>query len=268
VANLHPDPRKDRPALKMVLQGIGRARGVTGANKKRPRQPLTVSTAMYILQLLDLTKFDHLLFWAILSVALAGFMRLGETLSTDPSRQLRWRDIEFVSTTHARLTLPGSKADAVRCGVQVNIFGSGGAACPVQALLALRRAQLNETNEAAFVFADQSGAQVHKDRWFVTRMRTLLTRVETRLKIGIRPELFSGHSLRQGAATSAWLRGVPEAAIKAWGRWRSDCYVKYIHIPAASLRRYANKVFSASAADVASDAARLNTQQPPDFIDM
>jgi len=43
-------------------------------------------------------------------------------------------------------------------------------------------------------------------------------------------QLFKGHSFRIGAATDAALRGIPEAKIRAAGRWKSDAYKKYIRL--------------------------------------
>ena len=48
---------------------------------------------------------------------------------------------------------------------------------------------------------------------------------------GINSKHYAGHSFRAGAATTAAQRGVPEATIKALGRWESAAYLTYISCP-------------------------------------
>ena len=50
-------------------------------------------------------------------------------------------------------------------------------------------------------------------------------------------EQFSGHSLRRGGATSLFAAGVPAYLTKILGRWRSNCYEKYIETPLEMIRR-------------------------------
>lgn len=266
IANLEPDPRKDRPALKSVVSGITKTRGAAGANKRRPRQPVTVATALACLPFLSLDKYEHQLVWTIICTALSGFFRLGELLPVQPERQLRWHDITFVSESHARVHLAFSKTDHKHQGVDVDLFGDGSAACPVRNLTALRDLAGHSDLPDALVFGGSDGSQVHRDRWFVSQMRSLLQRVEQRWKIGLQPQLFSGHSLRQGAATSAWLSGVPEAAIMALGRWRSRAYIRYVSIPVQALRRYSNALLGLGNASLTSEAARLATARAPSFF--
>ncbi len=44
------------------------------------------------------------------------------------------------------------------------------------------------------------------------------------------PSVYKGHSFRIGAATDAAARGIPDAKIKAAGRWASEAYRKYIRL--------------------------------------
>lgn len=48
--------------------------------------------------------------------------------------------------------------------------------------------------------------------------------------MGMDPKFYKAHSFRIGAATTAALNGVSDQAIKAWGRWSSDAYRRYIRI--------------------------------------
>ena len=52
---------------------------------------------------------------------------------------------------------------------------------------------------------------------------------------GWNPSLFSSHSFRIGAATTAAATGLPDWLIQSLGRWESDCYLRYIRTPPAPL---------------------------------
>ena len=55
--------------------------------------------------------------------------------------------------------------------------------------------------------------------------------------VGLKAELYAGHSFRIGAATAAAVVGLPDWLIQAMGRWSSDCYKRYICITNASLKQ-------------------------------
>ena len=54
---------------------------------------------------------------------------------------------------------------------------------------------------------------------------------------GIDHKLYSGHSFRIGAATSAACAGLPAHTIQAMCRWSSDAYLTYIKCPRDSLAK-------------------------------
>ena len=56
-------------------------------------------------------------------------------------------------------------------------------------------------------------------------------------KVGLKAELYAGHSFRIGAATTAAVAGLPDWLIQAMGHWSSDCYKQYIRITNASLKQ-------------------------------
>ena len=64
---------------------------------------------------------------------------------------------------------------------------------------------------------------------FVTAVRVAL------LAAGISSEVYTGHSFRIGAATSAARAGVPAHLIKAMRRWSSDTFMVYLRLPPETL---------------------------------
>ncbi len=48
---------------------------------------------------------------------------------------------------------------------------------------------------------------------------------------GVDAARYTGHSFRIGAATTAAANGVNDATIQILGRWKSDCYTRYIRTP-------------------------------------
>ncbi|KAK3256161.1 hypothetical protein CYMTET_34689 [Cymbomonas tetramitiformis] len=55
------------------------------------------------------------------------------------------------------------------------------------------------------------------DHWLRDKLKTA----------GLQPELYSGHSFRQGAATLAFAERMPRNLVKHWGDWVSDAIDEY-----------------------------------------
>ncbi len=56
---------------------------------------------------------------------------------------------------------------------------------------------------------------------FVSHIRDALKR------LGLDSSVYSGHSFRIGAATTAAERGIPDSTIQALGRWKSAAFLRY-----------------------------------------
>ena len=66
--------------------------------------------------------------------------------------------------------------------------------------------------------------------------RTLASNLHILLELcGLQPNNYNTHSFRIGAATTAAAAGLPAWLIKILGRWRSDSYERYIHLPQATI---------------------------------
>ena len=116
-----------------------------------------------------------------------------------------------------------SKTDPFRKGIQIRIFKSGQAVCPVTCMieyLALR-ANWSKGCRSSALFIDECGSPVTRHFLVKNLKLTLQT-------LGYNDQQYNGHSFRIGAATSAANGNVQDHMIQTLGRWSSDCYNRYI----------------------------------------
>ena len=71
---------------------------------------------------------------------------------------------------------------------------------------------------------------------FVAKLKTALTH------LGFDSNKYNGHSSRIGAATSCSSNLVQDNMIKTLGRWKSDCYNRYIRTSNEDIRRASNQM--------------------------
>ena len=69
------------------------------------------------------------------------------------------------------------------------------------------------------------------------------------IRVGLNPNLYSGHSGRAGGATDLFNQNVPYTYIKLLGRWKSDIALIYYRDKAA-IRRAVNIAFSNIASSI------------------
>ena len=121
------------------------------------------------------------------------------------------------------LSIRTSKTDPFRQGCQVRLAPSGHPIlCPAKALTDyLRIAHLSPCSS---LFAWSSGNPLCR--------ATLTNGIKwLAAATGINERLYSSHSFRIGAATTASAAGLPDSLIKTMGRWSSDAYQTYIRTP-------------------------------------
>ncbi|KAL1282097.1 hypothetical protein QQF64_000900 [Cirrhinus molitorella] len=92
--------------------------------------------------------------------------------------------------------------------------------CPFTSMLNYLKIR-PRTSDNSPLFIHSNGFPMTK-RWFRIHLSTTLTAA------GLSPDIFTSHSFRIGAATTAAERGVPESTIKLLGRWSSSAYETYI----------------------------------------
>ena len=137
----------------------------------------------------------------------------------------RLNNVQFLSVESKlsyKFTISKSKTSSKP--IQVYVGCSGTEVCAVCALkdyLAYRSLNIGLHPES-YLFCDSQGRPIHKDY-----LNKLIK--QGMLALGLDSGLYSSHSLRSGAATTASQLGFNDADLKALGHWRSTAYLTYIH---------------------------------------
>ena len=206
-------------------------KGLRRLNSHVPHEapPMTPQALLDIYNLLDLSKEDDVILWAILLIGFFLLLRKcnlvpDSTAKYDSTKQLSRGNIEILDE-YVRVTLTWTKNHQfgnkpLRFALP---FISGSPLCPATALINVL--ELVEGNPDESVFKKSDGS------CFTYRMLQSRLAQLSRL-LGIPQEdKFTSHSLRAGGATHAFLSGVPAEIIKILGHWKSDCYLRYIRMP-------------------------------------
>ena len=181
--------------------------------------------------------FEDLMMSAAVTFVFYGFLHCGEFTVTSqaafrPHRSLCMQDIVFYPTMdspdYMTVRFKFSKTDPFGKGHTVTIHTTHTLTCPVRAIGQYLRARQYRPDVPILVLAD--GTILIRSK-FINKTRVLLT------KVGLRAELYAGHSFRIGAATTAAVAGLPDWLIQAMGHWSSNCYKRYIRITNASLKQ-------------------------------
>jgi len=230
--------------LEQLLKGIKSVQARLKKNQ-RPRLPITPSIlkcmkAVWIPTSNLRIKRDNKMLWAACTLCFFGFFRVGELMSSstssyDPETQLTFRDIAIdnvKSPTLLQVHLKASKTDPFREGVDVYVGKSGNDICPISAMSAYLSSRGGQDGPL-FLFED--GTFLTKDQ-FVSAVREALKFIR------IDPSKYSGHSFRQGAATTAQSRGISDVTIKMLGRWKSSVYTRYIQTPRSQLAAFSSQL--------------------------
>ena len=215
--------------LEQLLKGIKLVKARKG-EKGRPRLPVTPQI-LHLLRSVWLKKdaqFDNVMLWAACSLCFFGFFRSGELTSPSDhafdNEHITFRDIAFDNRTNPttlKVHLKASKTDPYRSGVDIYVGKTGNDLCLVVAMVNYL-AKRGGKDDPLFFFRDGK---------FLTRENLVIRVREALTAAGLDASKYSGHSFRQGAATTALDKGVSDAVIKMLGRWKSDAYTRYIRTP-------------------------------------
>ena len=166
--------------------------------------------------------------WSAFTIAFYGFLRSSEFVASKCKQDVTTDStllISDVSVSHDSLDihLSESKTDPFRKGHTLTLVATNSSTCPVTAFkkyISLR----NNTPKDTPVFVFQSGTCLTRSNLTIM-LRRLLTNA------GHDPTVYSSHSFRIGAATTAATVGTPAWLIQTLGRWSSDCFKTYIQCP-------------------------------------
>ena len=168
--------------------------------------------------------------WAACCMGFFGFMRAGEFTTTasqsDQGTCLSVQDVAVNSHTYPttiKVHLIQSKTDPFRHGVDIS-WPDGHAPLPSGSNTRLL-CHLPICWRSLLCF---SRMESHCPG-LVAAVRCALATA------GVNTLLYSGHSFRVGAATTAARAGLSEATIKMLGRWESAAYERYVRTPRESL---------------------------------
>ena len=159
-------------------------------------------------------------------LAFFGFLRCSEFTSSspqyDPSVHPRLSDITFHSPESLTFTLKRSKVDQLGRSSSIHLFKIDSPLSPYEPIhhyISTRRA-LNATPQDP-LFITETGS-IATSSWFHRHLRQILSLT------GLSPQLYSGHSFRIGAASTASRQGLSDHLIRILGRWSSQAYHSYI----------------------------------------
>ena len=208
-----------------TVKGI--SRGCTHISSQA--SPMTPDILLKIYHQLDLANREDALFWLCCIMAFFLLFRKSNLLPNtlrgfNPAKQLKWADLVY--TGHNIIVgIRWSKTD--QFGRQLKTYPlpiiHDSFLCPLGAIR--RVVQLTGAGADDHVFSRGDGTSLTYNQ-FQKRLRRVLAEADVPHSQG-----FSSHSFRRGGATFAYLCGVPTEIIKLLGNWRSDCYLRYIHLP-------------------------------------
>ncbi|CAC5398459.1 unnamed protein product [Mytilus coruscus] len=236
IANCSVSPLVDnvgKPLLR--LQNILNGMKKTENKSVRQKVPITYSVLHQIYQYLQKGIFDPHLDFTMSTAAVVGFfgfLRCSEFTckqSFDSALNLTMDDVVFVSDCQVNLRLKASKTDIFRHGVIIKLFKTNYNICPyVQLSKYVTSRKLNGATDNDPLLVDSSNLALRRSL-FIDKLKAILAH------LGLNAD--SGHSFRIGAATTCSSNGIQDHMIQTLGRWKSDCYSRYIRTSEVDIRQ-------------------------------
>jgi len=219
------NPLQNDYFLKTVLKG---ARRQLGDNVSR-KLPMSPQLLLRLRKILDVTKGEDKVFWAVCCIGLFSLLRMANLLpesgaSFDPVKQLCRSDCVIIQGS---VVLVVRHTKTIQCGERHLLIPlpvlHPSPLCPVRALIdCLACFPCSANVSSPFLLHGKTGLVPMTKRRFTDRLNALLR------TLGVSAGLYSGHSFRRGGATWALQCGVAPEVVRLLGDWRSDCYKDYI----------------------------------------
>ena len=118
-----------------------------------------------------------------------------------------------------KIHIKASKTDQYRQSAVVLISRTGTSTCPLSAMDKFLKQSNCRKSTPLFTFRNGK---------YLTRQDVSSMTKSLLYLVGANPALYSSHSYRIGAATTAAAAGIPESLIQTLGRWQSTAYKTYI----------------------------------------
>ena len=219
-----PDPNQ-APSAKLPYL-LKRIHKLTPDHTQPKRHPITpaILHSIHALWSQETLTFDRVMLWAAFCLGFFGFMRAGEFTSEDgrdSQTSLLASDVTIDSHLDPQILtihLRHSKTDQFGAGHYIHLSRTQDTLCPVTSVLSYMAIRPN-TTDRLFVFQDGS---------VLTRSKLTSRLREAVASIGLKPEGYSGHSFRIGAASTAAALGLNDTLIQRAGRWRSEAFRLYV----------------------------------------
>ena len=209
----------------MLLRGLQR----TEVQVPPRRHPLTSDLLLLCLRTLRAgyhTPFVASTLESMFLLCFFGFLRCSELTSSssryNPAIHPSLSDITFHSSESLTFTLKRSKSDQLGRSSTIHLFKMDSPLSPYEPILRYltTRRSLNATPHDP-LFITETGS-IATRFWFHHHLRQVLS------ISGLPPQLYSGHSFRIGAASTAARQGLSDHLIRILGRWSSQAYHSYI----------------------------------------
>lgn len=222
----------DSYAVDSVLRGMRRVLG----DEQRQVLPITIEILRDMRACLDWADPNSYVFWAMCTVAFFCLLRKGNLTAT--SRTGAERDTHILRRADvgcdlaagvATLTLRHTKTIQFKERVLTLVLPQlpDETLCPVTALARYVYVQGTEAIQSDVLMQELG----NNGQWAPYVYSSFLAKLKATLRAsGVDPDRYAGHSFRHGGATWALKIGIPPPAIKAMGDWKSDAYLRYIHV--------------------------------------
>ncbi|XP_055340613.1 uncharacterized protein LOC129589779 isoform X2 [Paramacrobiotus metropolitanus] len=218
ISDLHcvnnlPNP-VDNPSCTYAFKGYARLHQQI-VDSRLPITPNILVLIKNQLVVSSLCEFDKIIYWCAFVMIFCGFLRIGELLALNFEDICVAKDSSLVS-----FRLSHSKTDQLRRGHWVHCVRASGCICPVRAVQKCLRVRFASGAHCGRLFVDSAHRIISRSMF--------LSVLKYCLRNHPNVSRFNTHSFRIGAATTAARRNVPAYRIKEAGRWKSDCYQRYI----------------------------------------
>ena len=198
------------------------------ASSSSKKAPITYTLLQYIIS--TFANKDLCTLWtAISTLAFFGAMRGSEYLATvSPQGTIKAplvQDVQFLVCNQQlglQFTINTSKTSSKPIHKYIGCTGTSVCAVCALSVYCQQRASNGTLHPNSYLFIYPSGQPVTKDQY----NRIIKAAVSS---LSLPSELYSTHSLRAGAATTAAQLGFTEPEIKSLGHWASTAYTSYIH---------------------------------------